>query len=158
MADLAAAEDPLVLAAAEDPFAADDAEEKIKQKHREIYLEFLTQQGYRPEVDKEGDVTFKKEGGVYFISVSDDPNFFKVVYPAFFEIESADAQFRALKSIEQVGREVKVVKLIVIRDRVWAMAESFVPDQATAPKIFDDSVLAIRVGVQLFGELMDEER
>lgn len=140
----------------EDPFVADNDEERTKQKHREIYLDFLTRQGYRPEVDEDKDVSFKKEGGSYFISVSDDPNFFKLVYPGFFKIESAEQQFRALRAIERVGREVKVVKLIIIRDHVWAMAESFVPDQSAAPEIFEDSLLAIRVGVQLFAELMDE--
>ena len=131
--------------------------EKTCKKHREIYFEFLAKQGYRPEVDEQNDVAFRKEGGGYFISVSEDPNFFKIVYPMFFKIDSPNQQLRALRAIEQVGREVKVVKLIVVRDHVWAVAESFVPDQTFSSDIFDRSMAAIRVGTQLFAELMGSD-
>ena len=45
-----------------------------------MYVDFLTEEGYKPTVDSDGDVRFKKEGMTYFISVhSNDPQYFRIV-------------------------------------------------------------------------------
>ncbi len=158
--DLASGDD------SQDPFGGessqasdeDDADdnESIKESHRTLYMRFLEQEGYKPEIDSEGDVAFKKEGFSYFIQVTEDREFFKVVFPAFYEIESVAEHFLILQAVEQANREVKVAKLVIVGDYVWAVAESFVSDQSDIEDIFDNSLLALRVGRDRLLELMQE--
>ena len=47
---------------------------------QDMYVSFLLEEGYRPEVDQDGDVVFKREGRTYFIAVNaEDPGFFQLV-------------------------------------------------------------------------------
>ncbi len=136
----------------------DDADdnESIKESHRNLYMRFLEQEGYKPEIDSEGDVAFKKEGFSYFISVTEDREFFRVAFPGFYKIESVAEHFLVLQAVEQANREVKVAKLVIVGDYVWAVAESFVNDQSEIEGIFNNSLLALRAGRDRLLELMQE--
>jgi hypothetical protein len=135
-----------------------DAEaEAAMEAAREIHMEYLKGEGYRPRVDKEGDVSFKVEGGNYYIEIGKDEKFFKVVYPAFYEIGSVDEHARVLRQIERINREVKVVKMYLVENFVCASAESFVPDQESATHILDRCLAALQYGSLLFEEGMAEK-
>lgn len=135
----------------------DAQSEAAMEAAREIHMEFLKGEGYRPKVDKEGDVSFKVEGGNYYIEIGKDEKFFKVVYPAFYEIESVDEHARVLRQIERINREVKVVKMYLVENFVCASAESFVPDQEAATRILDRCLAALQYGSLLFEEAMAEK-
>ncbi|MCL6595365.1 MAG: hypothetical protein K6V73_04045, partial [Firmicutes bacterium] len=52
------------------------------------YLEFLAEEGYRPRLDADGDVVFKVEGGAYYILLDEDEEFFRLIYPNFWPLET----------------------------------------------------------------------
>ena len=41
-----------------------------KEQLQHMYVDYLAMEGYKPEVDADGDVRFKREGRTYFIGVS----------------------------------------------------------------------------------------
>lgn len=143
--------------AEEETDETDAQSEAAMEAAREIHMEYLKGEGYRPKVDKEGDVSFKVEGGNYYIEIGKDEKFFKVVYPAFYEIESVDEHARVLRQIERINREVKVVKMYLVENFVCASAESFVPDQEAATRILDRCLSALQYGSLLFEEAMAEK-
>jgi hypothetical protein len=60
-----------------------------KKQLQDMYISYLKEQGYQPDIDSDGDVTFKAEGGSFYIFVDeDDLELFRIVYPNFWEVES----------------------------------------------------------------------
>ena len=55
-------------------FSQNDQElkEQVKEEVRVSYMNYLEEQGYKPEVDEDGDVTFKFEGKRYYLYVKTD--------------------------------------------------------------------------------------
>ena len=73
----------------------------------ELYMDFLSGEGYRPTIDNDGDVVFKVEGGLYYIDVdADDAVYFRVVYPNFWSIENPDEIRRRTSRPSSRGRSV----------------------------------------------------
>lgn len=112
----------------------------IKEK-QEMFAEFLRGEGYTPEIDSDGDVRFKKEGGIYFLDVDDDDEYFRVVYPGLYHIrDSADDHSKTLAACAAATARCKVAKLFLVRDQVWAAVEIFV----AKPESFKSGVFACR--------------
>jgi hypothetical protein len=59
------------------------------KKGAERYLTYLLDEGFRPHITNNGNVAFKCEGRNYYIDIDeDDEEFFFLVYPNFWPIES----------------------------------------------------------------------
>jgi hypothetical protein len=83
-------------------------------KKVELYEQFLKEEGFAPDVDADGDVMFKFEGGTYYIlSNENDPRYFAMIFPNFWTIESADELQKAYAAANDVSRDTKVVKVHV---------------------------------------------
>ena len=60
-----------------------------KEEQAKVFHEFLTDDGFRPELTEHFDVMFKFEGGTYFIVPDgDDRQYFQLSYMYFWEIEN----------------------------------------------------------------------
>lgn len=74
-------------------------------------------EGFSPNVDSDGDVVFKYEGGTYYIIVHEnDPQYFNINYAGFWEIESPDELIQAAVCASVVTRSRKVVKVYLNSD------------------------------------------
>jgi hypothetical protein len=125
---------------------------------RQVYLDHLAEEGYRPTVDEDGDVRFKHEGGTYFILQNSDENYLQVLFPNFWSIESPDELRAVDRAVSAVNDRFKVAKFYVRSDElnVHATAELFVTSPhvavlhlrrcldvlATASRAFRDEVRA----------------
>lgn len=90
----------------------------------EIYSELLREEGYRPRIDEDGDVIFKREGVTYYISIQeDDREYFRLVYPNFYRIKDDDNRLQILEICNQLSVENKVVKVTERRGWVSAAVE-----------------------------------
>ena len=86
-----------------------------------VYLEHLKDEGYRPALDDDGDIYFKKEGKTYLIILDeDDPTFFRLVFPNFWEIESDEERERVVHAASAATAATKVTKVFPVEDNVWA--------------------------------------
>ena len=122
-----------------------------------IYTEYLTQEGYRPEIDNDGDVVFKKEGKNYFISVDEnDPEFFRIVLPNFWSIENTEERSRVLAAADESNRKSKVSKVFTVRDDTWASIEIFIAHPKAFEAVFPRAMSALENGVLQFVQKMRE--
>lgn len=122
---------------------------------RQLYLDFLTEEGYRPTTDDDGDIVFKREGKTYVLFVDDDdPTFFRLVLPNFWPIESEEERTLAYQAATVATGQTKVAKVYGVQDNLWASVELFLerPEQFTAH--FTRSLNAIAVAVDGFVSIM----
>jgi hypothetical protein len=88
-----------------------------KSQLQQMYVTYLKQEGYQPEVDSDGDVAFKAEGRYFYISVDeDDLEVFTIVFPYFWEIESLSERREALLAASNANRTTKIAKIYLTPD------------------------------------------
>ena len=122
-----------------------------KSEKAQMYVDFLKAEGYLPEIDSDGDVRFKKEGGNYYIAVdATDDEFFRVVFPGFWPIESEEERDQALAKCNEANAGAKVAKVFIVQDSVWASLELFVSTPDAFKGVFSRGMGALRYGVERF--------
>lgn len=114
------------------------AQEWTNKSLQTLYMDYLGEEGYRPEIDSDGDVQFKAEGQTFFIDVDeDDIEYFAVMLFNIWEIESEEERAKALEACNAVNSNAKVIKGQIINDYIWLSAEVFVADPEDFKGIFD---------------------
>jgi hypothetical protein len=124
----------------------------------EMYSSFLRSEGYAPNVDSDGDVRFKFEGGNYIIfAYEKDPQYFLLMFPGFWPIESPEELQRALVAANTVNRDTKVVKISLNPDLtdVSATVEAFLPTPESFQQVFSRAINVTKVGVKKFMDFMN---
>jgi len=122
-----------------------------KQDRAEMYQKFLGEEGYAPKIDNEGDVMFKYEGGVYLIIMDEnDEEFFRLVYPGFWSIESELEREKAQRAALTATAQTKVAKVFLVRDNTWASIEMFCSPPEVFRTVFHRSLRALRAAVGAF--------
>jgi hypothetical protein len=136
--------------------AASEKAQKGK-KGAERYLEFLAEEGYRPRIDADGDVCFKCEGGNYYIEIDeDDEEFFRLVYPGFWDFSSDEELSRVKEAALAVTAENKVIKIYPVGDTTSAAIELFCSPPETFTDVFYRCLDNLRNGVERFIAKMEE--
>jgi hypothetical protein len=127
--------------------AQDDRDNNWTEKGlQKLYMDYLGEEGYRPEVDGDGDIQFKVEGLTYFIDVDEnDTEYFAIMLANIYEVESAQARITALEACNAVSSTAKVVKGQIINDYIWLTAEVFVADPRDFQGIFSRTMAALKV-------------
>lgn len=131
--------------------SAQEAKVWTKEELQKLYTDFLTAEGFRSEVDEDGDVVFKREGKTYFIGVdAEDPQFFRVVYPNFWEIESFEEHVRVLIAADVSNNRSKVSKVFIVEENTWGSVELFVERPEDFKAVFYRCLAAVDNGVKNF--------
>jgi hypothetical protein len=96
-------------------FAQDAADASGLQS---VYMQYLKSEGYAPTIDSNGtDIDFKYQGGYYYISIdAKDPQYFCLVYPNFYELDSRSVRNDAAIAASHVSANKKVVKVWLTPD------------------------------------------
>lgn len=107
-----------------------DAEPPTPTAKAASYLDTLTEFGFRPKVDADGDVAFMYEGGHYYLMARDtDDGYFQLLYPYFFEYDPDFDRIRVLETAARLNYESKVAKVYPVgTNDVSASIELFVGD------------------------------
>ena len=123
-----------------------------------IYKDYLANQGYRPEIDGDGDVIFKREGRTFIIFANeDDEEYFRLAYPNFWKLETEEEKSRAVIVCDRINATRKVIKVFTVKDNVWAGAELFFSDVRNFMPVFERLCRAIVISVNSFSEKMKEK-
>ena len=115
------------------------AQEMTREQLQKMYMDYLKSEGFSPSLDSDGDVMFKYEGGTYFIIVDEkDQEYFAMLYPNFWEIESQNEKERALLAAKEATRVAKVAKVYLTEDDtdVTMSAEIFLKTPSDFKSIF----------------------
>ncbi|MBL7775901.1 MAG: hypothetical protein JNK89_07845 [Saprospiraceae bacterium] len=130
-------------------------DEWTKEQLQAIYMRHLSQEGYLPNIDQDGDVQFKREGKTYFIPVKeDDPGFFAVYLINIYDV-TPDNMLAVLQACNKVTANTKVSKVQVIEDKkVWITCETYVSHPEEGMKIFTRCLSSIASAYNSFREEM----
>ena len=125
-------------------------------RKRDLYVQHLRSEGYQCTVDTDGDVCFKREGGVYYIFCNeDDPGYFCLVRLTQFD-ESYSSALLTLAASE-INKRFKVAKVNAYDDRgVRFGVELFLPTAADFAPVLDRCLNVIALAARDFKELADQ--
>ena len=117
-------------------------------KLNELLLDFLQEEGYRPQVDPEdGEITFKCEGLTYsYFPDENDDQYFRLMLPAIYDV-TEDNRIAVLEAVNEVNKVYKVAKVMVVRDSVWIATEMLM-DTTPVLEDFIPRLLNIMVGAR----------
>lgn len=123
-----------------------------------IYKDYLAEEGFKPDLDDDGDVKFKREGKTYFIQINEqDPEFFRIVFPNFWKIEDEGERLKAFRAAEWANRKTKCCKVFMMQNNMWASIEAFLPKPDDFKPIFMRCLSAMETGVSNFAQNMKEK-
>jgi len=124
-----------------------------KQDRAEMYRAYLAGEGFPAQIDRDGDVTFKHEGGSYVIIIDeDDETYFRLVFPSFWSIESDEERVRVILAAVHATAQIKVAKVYPLGDQTFASIEMFVSPPEGFKPVFLRSLRALHAAVQCFRE------
>ena len=139
------------------PSMAQKGGQMSKAELQKLYTGFLDKEGYKPEIDDDGDVRFKREGKTYFINVDvEDAICFRLVLANIWPIESEEERQEVRVAMDHCNGMAKVAKAYMVRDDVWVAIETFIAKPEDFKVIFDRSLSALDHGVGLFATRMRE--
>ena len=122
-----------------------------------LYIDYLAHEGYRPTTDADGDFEFHYEGGYYYIDIeTSDANYFQLVYPSFWRIESDEEFARAILAANEATRKTKVAKVYLRSDQknTSASIEIFFERPEQFKPVFHRSMRALKAAVDNFVSAM----
>jgi hypothetical protein len=129
----------------------------LKQR-QQVFMHHIKSEGFVPEIDKDGDIVFKIEGGTYYIVLHEnDPEFFQMIFPSFWEIENDAERLKALDAANHSNAKSKVSKVMVLGDNVFASIEILLTDPSDFETVFGRCVGLLRNGVNNFKAKMRED-
>lgn len=99
-------------------------------------VDFIRQEGFPIEEENEEYLRFKYQAKHYYIeNKAEDGMFLRIIFPGFCPV-SADEELQALKIINDLTRQKKVIKLHIDEDRdLWASVELFIDENTYLPPI-----------------------
>ena len=122
-----------------------------------LYMDTLAEEGFRPKLDSDGDIVFKAEGRTLYIRLyADDTEYFQLVLPNFWKIESEEEQVCASIAANHATRVTKVTKVFTTKSNTCASIEMFLPAPELFGKILNRSVAALGNAAAHFVEKMRE--
>lgn len=114
-------------------------------KTEELVKEYLSSEGFRYDVDEDGDIHFKFEGTNLFFTVDEnDQSFFRLIMPNIYEVK--DDRLKVLEAISNVNRDMKVLKAFLIQDRLWLSVEIFIDSTPELDDFFPRCIGLLKAG------------
>jgi hypothetical protein len=105
-----------------------------EHERAEMYREFLAEEGYVLRLDDDGDVVFKCEGMTFIIVLEADEQYFRIVCPYFWSIDSEEELDHVAHAACEVTSRIKVAKVYPVEGDTWAAVEMYCsPPEAVLP-------------------------
>lgn len=124
-------------------------------KTTEMVLDFLKEQGFCPHVDEDnGNIIFKYQMLTFlFFNNDEDEEFFQLALPGIFDITEENRDL-ALEAANKVNKGVKVAKIIIPNDDVWALFEVILDQSPEVGSIIERGLGILMHARQAFYDAM----
>lgn len=120
------------------------------------YLAFLKAEGFSGKIDGDGDVEFKFEGKFYYFIIDEtDPEFFYILFPNFWAIESAEERAQVASAASIASKTTKVAKVYIDGNDTSIGAQVFIKDKDDYKIWFRRMIDCIGTALDAFREEMD---
>ncbi len=111
----------------------------------ELVKEYLSSEGYRYDIDGDGDIHFKYEGIDLFFTVDkNDQSFFRLIMPSIYTLEGN--RTKVLEAINTVTRDLKVIKAFLVEDHLWLAVEMFIDSSPELEDFFPRCMGLLKAG------------
>lgn len=121
-----------------------------------LYLQGLKVEGYEASMEVENQIEFQTEGfTLYVLFDPRDAEYFRLVLPNFWPIADAAERVRAERAADRVNRRVKVAKVHLNDNNMWAVVEMFVADPRHVLPVLRRAVRLLPEVVRRFSAAMD---
>ena len=132
-------------------FTAEPAARRSDHPLRSACVEYLSKEGFRPEVDADGDVAFKCEGVTFLVRLlSDDEGFIRIEY-YMAKAKDADEALRCLIAANHVNSNTKLGKAYLVNDGVLCFgADLSVKDIQSVPGMLERGISVVQTVRQMF--------
>lgn len=108
-------------------------------------LDFLADEGFRPSLDEDGDVTFRFEGYTFIIVTStNEPTVLTLVLPYFWPLDDAAERQRALEAAMAAHRQVRIGRVTVLDTNVTASVNAYLPDAESFQQVLLKSLEGLK--------------
>ena len=117
----------------------------------ELVKQFLSNEGYKYDIDGDGDIHFKYEGiNLYFTVDNNDQKYFRLIMPNIYQLEGN--RTKVLEAINTVARDLKVIKAYLIEDRLWLAVELFIDSTPELEDFFPRCMGLLKAGREKIAE------
>lgn len=111
----------------------------------ELVKEYLSSEGFRYDIDSDGDVHFKYEGtNMYFSYDANDPSYFRLFMPGIYQVE--DNRTKVLEAINATARDLKAIKAFLVDDMLWLSIELFLDSTPELEDFFPRCLDILKAG------------
>lgn len=111
----------------------------------ELVKQFLSNEGYKYDIDGDGDIHFRFEGiNLYFTVDNNDQRYFRLIMPNIYQLEGN--RTKVLEAINTVARDLKVIKAYLIEDRLWLAVELFIDSTPELEDFFPRCLGLLKAG------------
>lgn len=128
---------------------------EIEKRVRDEYVKFITEEGYSPTVDSDGDIMFKIEGRTHFIDVynEESPQYITFMTSGF-QVGGEDGFDRelSLRAANEVNRKKRTVKLYVTNTSVSVRVEMPFANTESFRRVFYKLISYLETGRESFME------
>ena len=136
-------------------FTPEPEENAVVAERKMKMLNYLKTEGYVPNLDSDGDIHFKYEGGHYFVCFNnEDTDFFRIIYPKFWSIDDEEEFARVIHAADRATARTKVAKVFTVDNETWGSIELFISDFAQVEKFFPRMMSALKTAINTFLETM----
>ena len=113
----------------------------------ELVKEWLSDEGYKYEIDEDGDIRFKYQGKTFFCTADkNDSQYFRIILPNLYDVENN--RVKVLEAINTVTRDMKVLKAYLVEDSLWLSIEMFVDSSPEAEDFMERCLNILNAGVE----------
>lgn len=118
-------------------------------------LEFLAEEGFRPHLDEDGDVTFRFEGYTFIVVTgTDEPTVLTLILPYFWPLDDAAERQRALEAAMSAHQQVRIGRVTVLETNVTASVNAYLPDADSFRQVLLKSLEGLKYLSMKFREHM----
>ena len=118
-------------------------------------LDFLSEEGFRPKLDEDGDVFFKYEGYTNVVMTAQgDATAFCLMVPYFWPLEDAAERVRALEAAMYAQMNIRIGRITVMEKDVTATVNAYLPDDQGFRAVMLRSLEGLRYLVNTFRDQM----
>lgn len=99
----------------------------------DLVKEWLSSEGYKYDINSDGDIHFKYQGkNLFFTADDNDDLYFRLIMPNIYDEEGNHT--KVLEACNTISREIKVVKAFEVEGHMWLAIEIFID---STPEIGD---------------------
>lgn len=128
-------------------FAASNNKSDTKAFLQSAYMEYLREEGYRPTLDTNGNIKFKKEGLIYYIFVNEkDPKYFSMLLPGIYAAKNPGDEEKFRRAANMTNLATKVAKATVSsKGKVSVSIQVYLSNPQDIRGFFGRAMVAINV-------------